>query len=146
MGWESHCGRCSKDTGPVRWSETWLKLAGCVREKHCSGWLMNSAPVRSSRLVWFFQTSRLLLLTKQCSSTSRYSVPLSQNQPVSAKFQTSEWGHGDKKGHHGIRHDRVSSICSRYLQVQYNYQQHTPLFVPLFILVTCNATKPSERS
>ena len=28
--------------GPVRWSKTWLKLAGFVREKHGSSWLMNS--------------------------------------------------------------------------------------------------------
>ena len=28
--------------GPIRWSETWLKLVGFVREKYCSGWLMNS--------------------------------------------------------------------------------------------------------
>jgi hypothetical protein len=39
----------------------------------------------------------------------------------------------------GITASGVSSICSRYLQVQYNYQQNTP-FVPLIILVTCNAT------
>ena len=30
------------DIGPVRWSETWLKLAGFVREKYCSGWVINS--------------------------------------------------------------------------------------------------------
>jgi len=29
-------------------------------------------------LVWFFQTSRLLLLTKHCSSISRYNVSLLQ--------------------------------------------------------------------
>jgi len=27
----------NENNGPVRWSETWLKLAGFVREKHCSG-------------------------------------------------------------------------------------------------------------
>ena len=37
-------------------------------------------------------TSRLNTHTEYYSSTSRYSVSLSQNQPVSAKFQTSERG------------------------------------------------------
>jgi len=32
-----------ENIGPVRLAESWLKLAGCVREKHClAGW-MNSA-------------------------------------------------------------------------------------------------------
>jgi len=35
-------GLSSNGIGPIRWSKTWLKLAGFVREKHCSGWLMNS--------------------------------------------------------------------------------------------------------
>jgi len=36
---------CSKidDFGPVWLAESWLKLAGCVREKHCLAEWMNSA-------------------------------------------------------------------------------------------------------
>ena len=31
-----------KENGPVRMAESWLKLAGFVREKHCLTGLMNS--------------------------------------------------------------------------------------------------------
>ena len=50
------------------------------------------ATIWARSLVWMVQTSRLTPLTKHCLSTSRYSVSLSQNQSVSAKFQTIEWG------------------------------------------------------